>query len=225
MRTGTISLLALALAGSGALGACSGSSTKSGTPTSRATTTIARTTTSDTPTITWQVTRAKPESVLVGGGHADPAALQRAQAVVDAYLRGATPGALASGRAPASVSALFVPDLTPKVRANTRGALVDSGLGLLRVPATLTGSTRLTALVDGSGKTGAITATVHVHISAITTKGRWRLQRDGELLLLPLGPTWRIAAYDLTLTRTNVMTGATTTASSSTTTTAPGAKP
>ena len=179
-------------------------------------TTAARTTTTQQPTITLRMTRASAITVRVGGGRADAAALRRAQAVVDAYVRRATRDALLAGAAPKALPALFVPQLAGNVKANASGALADARLGRVRTSATLAGSSRLTALVDGTGRTGAISASVRTRITATTTKGKWRLQRAGELLLLPVGSTWRIAAYDMTLTRTDLARGTTTTTSTST---------
>ena len=213
--------LALAFAGSTALAACSGSSSSRGPSSVPATapTTAARTTTTQAPTITLRMTRAAATSILVGGGRADAAAVRRAQAVVDAYVRRATRDALLTGSTPKALSDLFVTQLAAKVKADASGALADAGLGRLRTSTTLAGSTRLTVLVDSAGRTGAISASVRTRMTATTAKGNWQVQRDGELLLLPVGPTWRIAGYDLTLTRTDLASGATTTTTTTSTST------
>ena len=143
----------------------------------------------------------------------DAALERRLRAVGQKYIHGAMWTPLATHRSDATLASLFNTGAAKRLTAggNDQRVLSDPANGL--TVADLTATIGLHILTDPAGAPVSASLTI-----SATAKGTSMVERYGELLLVPEGSKWRIAGYDLTVTRSfgsgDRTTAATTTAKS-----------
>lgn len=219
MRRRRIVLVAGALALAIVATACSGSSKKHSRPGATTSTAPGSSTTGATAaSVTLRVVR-RPAAVVAVGAHGRLDGIERAaDGVVNRYLQLASVAPLQRGRLGDGITALFTPGAAARLRTTDATVLTDAALGSADASAELVAATKLTTLVDANGRAIEISAGLQERFDATTVKGRFTVVRSGELVLVPVGPSWRISGYDLTLTRTDRVGTTTTTAATTTTT-------
>ena len=126
----------------------------------------------------------------------DPALERRLRTIGQQYIHGAMWTPLATHRSDATISALFNTDAAKRLTGggNDQQVLSDPATGL--TVSELTATIGLHILTDLAGAPVSASLTF-----SATAKGTSMVERYGELLLVPEGSKWRIAGYDLTVTR------------------------
>lgn len=109
---------------------------------------------------------------------------------------------LRTGDAAGDLDALFTPAATARANGIDRPVLTDEGLP----PATKTVTARaapvsLTVLADQVGSIVLITAALDLEISSTTAGGDVTIRRTGELTFGLDAEVWKIASFDVTVTR------------------------
>jgi hypothetical protein len=179
--------VALALA----LGACSGSgSAKAHTKPARINSSVAL-----------KLTTTNVESA--GPAVAFPADVRdQAAQVVNTYVEDAVVAALRTGASDPRLTQVFAPDAAAKLSGPDRAVLTDDGVE--KATGSIGASkadVALTALADTSGKLLLVSAALTLDVRAPVAGGTLHVTRFGDLLLAPAGGTWRVAGYDLAVTR------------------------
>jgi hypothetical protein len=155
-------------------------------------------------------------TVRVGAGHLDvervgasptdfPSDVRdRVVSTVKAYLTAATVQPLRRGAVDETAFGA-VADATVLARLNgpDRSTLVDEALprpvGPLKVRAR---PLDLTGLADANGQVVLVTAALTVDVDGRSEKGKWRITRTGDLVMAPQSDgSWKVAGYDLAVTR------------------------
>lgn len=120
------------------------------------------------------------------------------------YLEAAVLTPLRSAGPAADLTPLFTPLSVRRVMTvgPDRAAFIDEGLG---APATElrkdTAVARLTALAGADGTMSVVAADLDLKLTGVVGGAPMSLDREGELVLMPEGGTWRIDAWDLKVTR------------------------
>lgn len=184
-----------------AVTACSGGgSSSAGHPsTKRSTTELAR---ASSKLALGRAELVSPHQVL---GPLDPATSDAVVAVVQRFVRVASSVPLASGgvaRTGRRFSALFTPDAATRAAREDRAALVDDSLPPFGAIKPTAARVALTGLAGPSSPTAAfVVARLVWDVRSVDHPGD-RVVRTGELSLIPVGGTWKIAAYDVVVKRT-----------------------
>jgi hypothetical protein len=182
---------AIAVALAVVLGACSGGSAKAHT------TKPARIESS----VALKVTTTNVESA--GAAVAFPAELRdQAAQVVNTYVEDAVVAALRTGASDPNVTQVFTPDAAAKLTGPDRAVLTDDGVE--KATGSIDASkadVALTALADTSGKLLLVSAALTLDMRAPVAGGTLHVTRFGDLLLAPVGSAWKVAGYDLAVTR------------------------
>lgn len=193
MRTAAL-VLALGLAG-GTLSACSHGSSTAKRPASTTTTTAAPAAFNVT------VTAAEVQS-MHAPSQPFPADVKAAvAAVLNDYIQHSLVLPLRLVAAPTGLDGDFTSGALARLvpGSQDRAALVeDPALGTPGsnvVPEKHTAA--LTALAAQDGTVVAVSATVDIAVVAISAAGRIRIERTGDLVLIPFTGGWRIDTYDL----------------------------
>jgi hypothetical protein len=141
-------------------------------------------------------------------GPVGPAAFDAAWAgVIDTlnrYLEAGVLTPLRSGGPANDLSPLFTPSTADRVMPGgaDRFAFIDENLppvSDVRAEAAVAG---LTALAGPDGIMSVVTAGLDLRLMGHINGALVRVNRSGELVLMPEGGTWRIDAYDISVTRT-----------------------
>jgi hypothetical protein len=106
-----------------------------------------------------------------------------------------------------SVAAVFTPDAAARADGQDRAALFDEGLPRVRDLLGDKTNVRLTALAGADGKPALVVAKIDWDLRS--ADGKVRVQRIGELSMVPVLGTWLVGAYTVMTNRT--VGGATTT--------------
>ena len=122
------------------------------------------------------------------------------QGLLDGYLDRAVLQPLRSGQPAGDLSALFAGPALDRMSGPDRAALVDEGLPKATQLKVTTAEADLTALIGPDG-VGALTAGIKVVVTGAVEGAPLTVERTGELLLAGDGPTWRVAGYDMRVTR------------------------
>ncbi|HEX4775267.1 MAG TPA: hypothetical protein VFW74_00710 [Acidimicrobiia bacterium] len=173
------------------LGACSGGSAKAHT------TKPARINSS----VALKLTTTNVESA--GPAVAFPADVrdQTAQ-VVNTYVEDAVVAALRTGVSDPKLTQVFAPDAAARLTGPDHAVLTDDGVEKATGSiAASTADVALTALADTGGKLLFVSAALTLDVRAPVAGGTLHVTRFGDLLLAPAGGTWRVAGYDLAVTR------------------------
>ena len=177
-------------------------------------TTEAPATTSPPPSEPEAAAPAEPIAIS-GAGFELHAASPATQAAIDAawagvlqtlnrYLEAGVLTPLRTGGPAGDLSPLFTPLAVSQVMAvgPDRAAFIDEGLAPatdLRPHASVA---KLSALIGPDGVMTVVTAALDLRLTGRIMESPVTVARRGDLVLLPEGGTWRIDAWDLTVTRT-----------------------
>jgi hypothetical protein len=151
-------------------------------------------------------------SVDVQSMRAEPVKLPdevRAQvrATLSNYLEKAVVEPLRTGQAAVGLDAVFTPVALARLGPGTpdRAALVEDppGVGTGAV-APDKGDISLTALADQGGEIAVVTAKLDLAVVLSTGSTQVRIDRAGEVVLMPMPGGWRIDSYDLVTKRDTV---------------------
>ena len=173
------------------LGACSGGSAKAHT------TKPARITSS----VALKLTTTNVESA--GPAVAFPADVRdQAAQVVNTYVEDAVVAPLRTGVSDPKLTQVFASDAAARLTGPDRAVLTDDGVEKATGSiAASTADVALTALADTGGKLLFVSAALTLDVRAPVAGGTLHVTRFGDLLLAPAGGTWRVAGYDLAVTR------------------------
>jgi hypothetical protein len=151
---------------------------------------------------------AAVDSQSMKPGPSDLAADVRAKVVetLTSYLTRGVVEPLQTGQAPVGLDAVFTPLALARLTAGSpdRESLLEDtrpDVGAL-APEKLDVS--LTALAGPGGEAAVVSAKVDWAVLFTMPGGRLRIQRTGELVLLPMPEGWRIDSYDLVAKRDTV---------------------
>ena len=111
---------------------------------------------------------------------------------------------------PGDASGLFTEDALAQVRGGDYTAFVDDAVGPLEGLEADTAAVGLAALADERNQPALVVAAIDWDVRS--PDGTVRITRAGELSLVPVDGSWRIAAYDVVTERTVDGTTTTTTA-------------
>jgi hypothetical protein len=118
------------------------------------------------------------------------------------YLDGAVIEPLRTGKPAADMSGLFDAATIPQLSGLARPALFDEGLpAATRGVDATTSSLVVNGLSDGAGAFVLATVGSDVQITAATDDGDLLIHRITELTLVPEGPAWKIAGFDVIVDR------------------------
>ena len=157
-----------------------------------------------------------------GPAVAFPADLRdQAALLVNTYVEGAVVAALRTGTSDPGLTQAFTPDAAARLAGPDRAVVTDDGVE--KATGSIAASkadVALTALADTSGKLLLVSAALALDVRAPVAGGTLHVTRVGDLLLAPSGGQWRIAGYDLAVTRDGP--GVRAASASGTATTGPG---
>lgn len=168
------------------------------------------TTTTTRPDVEFVVARSEqvsPHQHLAGLG--DPIRGQATE-VVERFLDSTSAQPLVTGRAGTDLVDFMTPDAARRAQENDRDAVFDVGHGRVSNLAIDVAEVELTALVNADSTVGLVVADFNWTVTGL---GGDRVERRGELSMVPREGAWLIAAYRIEVTRSlgGLETGATTT--------------
>lgn len=138
-----------------------------------------------------------------GPAVAFPADLRdQAAQLVNTYVEGAVVTALRTGTSDPNLAQAFTPDAAAKLTGPDHTVVTDDGVE--KATGSIAASradVALTALADTGGKVVLVSAALALDVRAPVTGGTLHVTRVGDLLLAPSNGAWRIAGYDLAVTR------------------------
>lgn len=126
----------------------------------------------------------------------------QAMQIVNTYVEDAVVTALRTGTSNPQLTQVFTPDAATKLTGPDRAVLTDDGVE--KATGSIDASkadVALTALADTGGKLLLVSAALSLDVRAPVVGGTLHVTRFGDLLLAPQGSTWRVAGYDLAVTR------------------------
>ncbi len=141
-------------------------------------------------------------------GPVGPAAFDAAWAGVldtlNRYLEAGVLTPLRSGGPAADLTPLFTPSAAERVIPGgaDRFAFIDENLPPVSDVRAESAVAGLTALAGPDGIMSVVTAGLDLRLIGHINGALVRVNRSGELVLMPEGGTWRIDAYDISVTRT-----------------------
>jgi hypothetical protein len=161
-------------------------------------------------------TTAAPESValkVLPGPGTPPLVAIAIQNMLRKYLADAIVAPLQSGAPAPNLDGLFTPDTAVRIRGFDRPALVSEGLPAARdgviVSVATAGLTPL--LMDG--RVPLVAAAIDLQLRARDVEGaKVDVSHKGDLVLVPIGASWRIGGYDVVAVRATPKKTTTTTA-------------
>ncbi len=122
---------------------------------------------------------------------------------VDRYVNEASLKPIETRKPAGDLSALFTADALARISGPDRAVLVDEQLPEPTGGVTARASPiDLVGLADGNGAVVLVSARVTIDIGAKSARGRFRVQRLGDLVLAPDAGGWRIFGYDVGVNRT-----------------------
>ncbi len=148
-----------------------------------------------------QLTTTNVESA--GPAVAFPADVRdQAAQVVNSYVEGAVVTALRTGTSDPRFTQVFTPDAAAKATGPDRAVVTDDGVEKTTGSIDPSKATfALTALADTAGHVVLVSAALTLDLRAPVAGGTLHLTRLGDLVLAPSGGAWRVAGYDLAVTR------------------------
>jgi hypothetical protein len=121
---------------------------------------------------------------------------------VNTYVQSATVHPMQSGRPAGDIAALFTAGAAARL-ATDLPAFIDSGLPAATGPvAAKTATVVLTGLAQQDGAVVLVDAGLTLDVAARTKGGPESVQRTADLVFANDGGTWKIASYDVRVTRT-----------------------
>jgi len=141
-------------------------------------------------------------------GLVGPAAFDAAWAGVldtlNRYLEAGVLTPLRSGGPAGDLTPLFTPPAAERVMTvgPDRFAFIDENLPPVRDVQAEAAVAGLTALAGPDGSMSVVTAGIDLRLIGHINGALVRVNRSGELVLMPEGGTWRIDSYDIAVTRT-----------------------
>lgn len=177
---------------------------------------IATTTTAvaqaDLPDVELDVIRAELISPHQALGPLDDATRDRVVDVVERLLLATSAAPLAIGKTGGGFADLFTPDAGARAANADRSVLFDEGVPRFGALRPVAGTVDLRGLADFAGPEAALVVATFDWTVESTERAGDRVQRRGELSLIPDGDDWRIGAYTIAVTRTIGSSSTTTTA-------------
>lgn len=121
---------------------------------------------------------------------------------VTRYVQAATVNPLRAGRSAADIASLFTGSAAARAEGPDRAVVVDEGFPAATADITATAvPVAITVLADQNGNLVLASAGVDLTATTKTAKGPVEIHRVGSLTLAPEAGGWKVAGFDLAVSR------------------------